>query len=360
MPQSPIWKLRWEIGASAMGAEKRERAAARRIMEFKKLKVDAVTVMAHLIASAAEGRDASVAAALRTIDVVPDGRYGKGRPDLRVTVAIAAGIEAAIEGPWHGAHATLPVLIDDADAFATVAERILQDRTNTMDMLKEVRATLSREIAKARRRGLPYRTLDVTLTPSATMSYDLPSVLIGIEVLGPLLDAERVVFEAEGAGDVRGMFGDMREKQEQRLAMREKLAGLGGDVMIDAVTLAALHDANVSPAAAIAELRSSRNCIIDVDVRNGRMPLYVRDSIVIGNLPLGEGMHWNGGRLTIPVDRGIKAKNAKGKPLKRLIPHPLLDDDVLVEYATECGNAVWLHVRPRSVALSLASERKAA
>lgn len=330
-------------------------------MEFKKPRIDALELMADLVNREASERGDALATALRRIEIIEKGRYGEGRPDIRLTIALAAGVEASIDTGWKGRDATLSELVDDVAELVDAADRIFDDRQCTIETLKEVRRTLSREIAKARRRGLPHRTLDVSLAPFEAGSDDLPAVTIFIEVIGPLLDAGRTGFDAECAEDVVRAFAAMREQQEQLLAMRERLARAGGDVMIDSVTLAALEDAGVSPTKAIADLRDSDVPIIDVDVRHGRMVLYVRDAVVTGNVALGDGMRWQEGRLTVPKSRDLSLADVNGKALNELVAHPYFDGHLEVAYATEFSNSVWVHVRAqRPVAVTLDASRKAA
>lgn len=329
-------------------------------MEFKKLKIDDLALMADLVSREAGDRQPALAAALRRIERVEDGRYGKGRPDVRLTMALAPTLEAAVDNCWTDRDAPLSMLVDSVAELVETAERIFDDRQCTIDMLKAVRSALSREVAKARRRGLPYRMVDVSLTPSAAGSDDLPAVITGLEIIGPLLNAERIEFVAESEEDVTRAFADMREEQERRLALRDKLTHSGADVFMDSVTLAALEDAGITAAEALTALRASDIPIVDLDVRHGRMVLYVRDSVVTGNVPLGDGMRWQEGRLTVPKARGLSLAGVKGKPLSRILAHDYFNDELRIDYANEFSDSVWLHVRPRPVALHLSEPRKAA
>lgn len=329
-------------------------------MDFKNRKIDGLALMADLVSREAGDRSVSLAAALRRIEIVEDGRYGQARPDIRLTVALAPGLEAAVDHRWQGQDASLSELVDGVGELVDAVERIFDDRDCTVEMLREVRAKLSREVSKARRRGLPYRTLDVSLTPSEAGSDDLPAALVGIEIIGPLLAAERFAFDAETADDVVRVFADLREKQERLLQLREQLARLGADVAIDSVTLAALKDAGVAPAQAVADLRDSGINIIDIETRHGQLVLYVRDGVVTGNVPLGEEMRWQEGRLTTPKARGVSAEHAKGKALNRLVPHAYLGDGLSVYHASEIGDELWFRVLPRPVGVNLEEVKRAA
>ena len=330
-------------------------------MEFKKLNIDGVALMADLVSREARARAGALAAALRRIEIVEEGSYGVGRQDIRLTIALAPGVETAVDTRWHDRDATLSEMVEDVGQLVDAAERIFDDRQSAIEMLKEVRTTLSREVAKARRRGLPYRTLDLSLTPCEAASYDLPAVTIGIEVIGSLLAAGRHAFDVECAEDVVRTFAEMREDQEQLLAMRERLARVGGDVMIDSVTLAALEDAGISPAKAIADLQNSDVPIIDIDVRHGRMVLYIKNAVVTGNVALGDGMRWQEGRLIVPKARGVSLAGVKGKPLNQLVAHPYFSDHLTIASVSEFSDSLWVHVLlPQPVALSLDETRMAA
>lgn len=328
-------------------------------MEFKKLKTDALTIFAELVKLEAAKRDPMLAMSLRNIDLVQDGRYGEDRPDVLLTIALAPGVEASFVNVWCGADASASLFLDDVVELVDAAERIFSDRSATIEMLKGVRSTLTKEVSKARRRGLPCRTTDVQLTTIDSHHDDLPSVKIGIEVIGPMLDLSRVEFDAESVDDVSQVFASMRERQEERLMARNSLASLGADVFIDPVTLAALEDAGVDPAEAIADLQESDIKIVDIDVKYGRMVFYVSNGVITGNVPLGEDMRWTDGRLEIPKTRGLSLKGIKGEPLNRILAHDYFRDDTTIAYATEVGGCIWLNLHVSPVALIL-RERQAA
>lgn len=130
--------------------------------------------------------------------------------------------------------------------------------------------------------------------------------------------------------------------------------------MIDAITLAALADAGIDPKKAIGDLRESKIRVIDLDTRHGRLILYVRDGVVSGNVPLGDGLNWKDGRLTVPKARGLSLKDVEGKRLDLLVPHEFFDPDLKVSYASDIGDNVWLSISTQPVALKLSEEKKAA
>lgn len=322
-------------------------------MEFKNLANDPLALMAELVRREATERDPQLAAALRTIEIIEHGRYGEARPDVRVTVALAKGLEVAINECWSRQDTPLANLVADASGIVDTAERIFDDRDCTADMFREVRSALSREVAKAKRRGLPYRTLAVSLTSIDCGTDDLPAVRISLEVIGPMLDLEPVQFAAETAEDLVRGFAEVREKQEQRLVLRSRLAELGADIIIDAPTLAVLQDAGIDLPDTIAKLRREECGIIDVEVRHGRLVLYVSNGVVTGNAPLGGGMRWQEGKLIAPKSSGIIAARAEGKLLNRLTSTNYFAADVSVVSASAFGEVVWLHARPAPVALAL-------
>lgn len=327
-------------------------------MEFKKLKTDELALLASLISREAKDRSPALEQALRRVQIVADGRYGAGRPDVHLTIAVAASLEAIIVQRWYDRDATPSVLAEEVGKLVNCAERIFGDSENTIAMVREVRAALSREVSKARRRGLSYRTVDIYLTPVEAEMDDLPAVAIGLEALGPLLTALRVRFDAESADDVVQNFAEMRGKQEARHQMKERLAQTGGDVLIDAVTLKALMDSSIDPAQAIASLQEGRN--FRVDVKHGRMVLYVRDGVVTGNVPLGDEMFWQEGKLTVPKERGLSIANAEGNPLSLLVQHEYLGSELIVAHVSEIGNRVSLSALSTPLALNLGQRKLAA
>lgn len=329
-------------------------------MEFKKLKTDELALLADLISREANDRNPALAAALRRIAIIEEGIYGKYHPDIRLTISLASGLEAAVEASWWTCKASFAELTASVEEIVGAAERTFNDRDEALKMLREVRSTLSREISKGRRRKLPYRLLDVTLMPSRAGLQEKPAATIGIEVIGSLLLPQRLSFDAECAEHVIEVFQSIKEKQVTRLAMRGSLLEMGADVMIDPVTLAALEDAGIAPATAVAVLQAEECAIVDVDVKHGSMVLYVRDGVVTGNVPLGEDMRWRDGRICMPQSLGISPASVRGEPLSSFLTHSYFDRDAQIAYGTNVADRVWLHVRTKPVAISLTSRRLAA
>lgn len=322
-------------------------------MDFKNLKTDPLATMADLVRREAAERDPAMGAALRGIEIVQDGHYGVGRPDVRLTVALAAGLEAIVESSCSVGDASAAMLAEYAGELVEGAERVFEDRNNTIEMLREVRATLSREVAKGRRRGLPYRTLAVALTPSKAASDELPAVAIAIDVVGPMLETSRMDLIVESAEEVVEAFAELREQQHRRLALRDELARTGADFMIDAVTLAALEDARVEPATAVAGLRASDIGSVDIEVRHGRLVLRARDGVVSGNVPLAPGMHWLDGRLTVANANGFSVADFVGKSPKAVLQHDFFSEDDKVHSGVGFDKWLLLRMRPRAVPLRL-------
>lgn len=331
-----------------------------RNMNFKKLKVDTVALMADLVRREAADRDNALAAALRRMVVLPDGHHGTDRQDLRLTLALGGGLETAIELRCLRSDASLSTIVEEVGDLVDLAEQIFDGRHDTIGMMKEVRTALSREISKARRRGMPYKTLDVSLTPAETNTDYRPAVMIGVEAIGPLLSLERFEFTVESVDDVVRSFSEIREKQEQRREMRDHLASIGADVAFDPVTLAALQDAGISPAKAIADLRADDLGFVEIEARHGPLVLSVEKGIVSGEVLLGGGMHWKGGKLIVPRAFGISFENATGKPLSQLVNHSYLADPALISRTRKVGDDEWVFVQVQPIAVCLNEQRQAA
>ena len=95
-------------------------------------------------------------------------------------------------------------------------------------------------------------------------------------------------------------------------------------------------------------------------MRHGRLVLYVRDGVVTGNVPLGDGVRWKEGRLTVPNACGISRDGVVGKSLWSVLPNDYFDPGATIDGASEFGDNLWLRIKPRSVALRLARMSEAA
>lgn len=150
---------------------------------------------------------------------------------------------------------------------------------------------------------------------------------------------KQIDFTAECAEDVVSAIAEIRDWQDRLAALRKDLARHDADVTIDAITLAALEGSGVAPKAASRDLRESNIRIIDTDTRHGKLVLYVRHGVVTGNVPLGNGMRWQEGRLAIPKAQAISLKNVKGKRLDRLVPHEFVGPRLKVNSGSEIGGS---------------------
>jgi len=252
-----------------------------------------------------------------------------GSTDILVGIKIDRTLSIDIRHHWWGEHDhRLDTLVAAAGEIAEDIALVHDRRQDIIDMATEVRAAVTREIAKAKRRGLPYRLVSVTPNPV----YDRVEEGIIIDVvfqrLSESLRPESASFGAECAADVATAFEGCREVQEQRLSRRADLIAAGATGRIDSVVVNAMQEAGHNMAEVLKLLVTTDDCIVDVGERDDDMRmfrLHWNDGDVYAQITLGDGASWHEGRLTFQ-NAPVSPENARGRRVRDIVDNAILGD----------------------------------
>lgn len=265
--------------------------------------------------------------------VMEDNIRINGSTDIRVGIKIDRVLAIDVNQHWWGEHdRDLAALVEAATEIAQEIAAVQDMRQDIVAMATEVRSAATREIANARRRGLPYRL--VSTTPCAI--YDKPSegvtVNVVFEHLSESLRPERAMFGADSAADVAEAFDDDRKVQEERLWCRTSLDAAGATGRIDSVVVNAMREAGHDMAEVLKLLATAEDRSVDVGGRFGDkriFRLHWNSGDVHAQVTLGDGASWHEGTLSFQRTP-IALDRAKGRRLRDLVDNPIFGDNILV------------------------------
>ena len=284
------------------------------------------------------------APALSDFVIVPDGARYPDRPELRLNVDLGRKVSFRIDHMWSGdGDRDVADLVETAEHLAEHAARAIGDASEIRGMLSEVRHAVKREMAKASKRGLPYRLVSVELLPMAVHFSDGAVVGVEVEVLGRSLQLHRFAFEALSAEDVTAEFEGLREEQEERAGKRSTLDRMGATGLIDAVLLASMRHAGVDVRTVLSHLKEEEWIVDAPDADDRTVTLHWDEGIVYGHVALEDGIKWHQGRIHFDKP-AFAGADVKGRPLSVVLKHPFVDGDLLVRSGSGAeGKSATLH-----------------
>lgn len=262
----------------------------------------------------------------------PSGQWVPGRMDVVLPVPVGRETAVRLVGSWHSDEfRDIEDLTGTAEQFAERISGLHASAGTNRSMLSQVRATVRREMAKANRRGLSYRLVD--LAPG-DIEVDDPSldfhVRITLEMIGGTPQPEIMGFDACCAEDVTEIFAGLLEGQTSLARTWARMADAGATGAIDALVLADLTEAGVEIPVLLKQLHASPEWAIDIVTPAGEEKvLYWKDGIVEGHVTIGEGS-WNQGTVNLRNAPAALAGPVVGRPLAEVLPHHLLDDSIRI------------------------------
>lgn len=149
--------------------------------------------------------------------------------EVQVDVHLGRGLKAVVYDVWWGADDTakLDSLLRNSSDIADKVAETLRDADALRDMVAEVGAAAKREVAKARRRGLPYELTTITLNPLEAGQHNQAVVRVEHLACGKSLQLEPFAFHAKCAEDVTRAFAGVAEEQARRTDRRAYLDDIG-------------------------------------------------------------------------------------------------------------------------------------
>jgi hypothetical protein len=301
---------------------------------------------------------AMVAKVLRdehSIDEAPsreDYRVAQGDPrsngstDILVGIKLARNLAIDVRQVWWTeSDRTVEALVAAAGEIAEDIALVHDRRQDIIHMAAEVRAVVTREIAKAKRRGLPYSL--VSASPKAVYDRVGEGIIIDVvfQGLSESLRPESASFGAECEADVVAAFDGRREVQEQRLSRRADLTAAGATGRIDSVVVNAMQGAGHDMAEVLKLLVTTDDCIVDVGDREDDMRmfrLHWNNGDVYAQITLGDGASWHEGQLTFQK-APVSPDNAKGGRVRDIVDNPIFGDVRVLSGSGKKGEYVSLN-----------------
>ena len=302
-------------------------------MKSKSIANSDVQLVAAMVAKILRDDHQLEAPAVEDYGVVVDNVRINGSSDIRVGIKLDRGLAIDVQQHWWGDNdRDIAALVDAATEIAEEIAALRDMREDIIAMTTEVRSAATREIAKARRRGLPYRL--VSTTPCAIYAKPSEGVTVNVvvELLSESLKPGRAMFDADCAADVDEVFGDDREVQEKRLARRTALDAVGATGRIDSVVVNAIREAGHDVAEVLKLLATTNDRVVDVGDRAGDKKVFLlhwNSGDVNARITLGDGVSWKEDTLyfqctPIPLGR------AKGRRLRDVVDNPIFGDNIRI------------------------------
>lgn len=260
--------------------------------------------------------------------------------DIRVPVRLGRGLSLSVKQHWwvkpeHD-------LAEIAEAATEIADNIVavhELRADIIVMTKEVRSAVTREIAKAMRRGLKYRLISALPYIIERDVNDGFAVDVIFERLSEALRPELASFGAECADEVVEAFECNREEQESRMVRRLNLEAAGATGRIDSVVVNAMRDAGHDIADVLKLLVTKNDKIVKVAERGNEASahsgereddgktfrLHWNTGDVCAQIRLDNGVTWHEGRLTFQ-NAPISSAQAKGQRVSDILANPIFGD----------------------------------
>lgn len=202
----------------------------------------------------------------------------------------------------------------------------------TEEIIAEVKVTAKREIAKAKRRGLAWKLLDIQPPTVEAGSTSLPSAEVTIEMLNAALVPNPYCVVTQYSDDVISDLTDERLVANQTLRSVRKnwFDGVGAAGAIDAVALAVLRSGGQDVPAVIRRMRESDNGFV---VWCGDLPLSLRwaDGLIKANFGITKEISYANSSLTLRGPEKLGSMHGlSGKPASVVVESPLLEGATII------------------------------
>lgn len=259
--------------------------------------------------------------------------------EVQVEVDLGRGLKVMVyDAWWQEDEAGLDFLIRCANGTADKISETVGQAEGTRQMIAEVRGAARKEVAKARRRGLAYTMMSVSLPPLQAGGHDQTVARVQHLALGRSLQLEPFAFHAECAEDVVSAFARLADEQSRRSASRAWLDHKGATGTIDSVVVAALAAAGLDLPHVLTTMRDADEWIVDFDGGDGeRLTLFWEEGAVRARIKLGEEVMWHKGKLCFGKSARSLKRLPSGSPVSRLFEHPFLEERIRIDgsYETE-------------------------
>ncbi len=272
------------------------------------------------------------------------------RQVVELSFRLQRGLQARVSTSWwNDSDRDVESLCESAGEFAESVERLWTTREDIGNWMGEMRAALRREVARGRRRGIPYRVVSVGIGDIGAGSLEFPNAAVSLERLSPSLVPETITLNFDNEEEVAEAFAGMREAQEARMLRRFVLQAAGADGEIDLVALRAMQSRGCDVPAVLASLPNAPGGILDVGFPHGDdrdMVLFWQDGVVRANFRLADKVHWRDGRVVFDELSKHFPVKPHGQLLSEFIQHDAIPEGLRIRggYQTEKGGTAYVTV----------------
>lgn len=250
------------------------------------------------------------------------GRYGDGRPDVNASVDLGRGVRVLVTGSWiHDGWDDLKRLSGIACEFADAIETALDNAQSYREVVSEVRAAARSGVAKAARRGAPWKVVSIEPSPVLAGSVEDPAATLTLQVLGETPHPKMLTIDARCAEDVAEALDAIRDEQVLLAHAWQQHASAGATGAIDAVLHADLVAAGEDVPAILRLLGEVQERVIDLDkAGGGRRTLFWKDGVVHGHVYPHPDIHWQNGLLSFRTAPDGFGPDWTGRTLTTFLP----------------------------------------
>jgi len=222
--------------------------------------------------------------------------------------------------------ASTGALVDDFEAFSLQAQTILQT---------------------AVAEGLPVRLLGVRIEPTYAGSH--PRIVVDFEQLGEDLQWEKIHLDCQYESDFVDDLESMRDVLPVRKRMHDRMKSVGGDLLVDDVTVRQLERMGIAIDAAVAAYLSSEDSGWHPTLtteHGSTIMIYARDGVIRCTATLAEGATWTKDSLRLAgrAAAAIEGNARPGEPVGKAFCDTALDPALTVERIDRGSNSVTLHL----------------
>ena len=271
------------------------------------------------------------------------GRYGEGRPDVQVDFDLGRGLAVRLDDRWLDPFDDEARLTDVAKDLAMTIQAVLASANEIRATVRELRAAAKREVAKATRRGLPWRLIDVQPSAvDASEPFDGPSATIRMEVAGCTPVPAPFALDVCRVADLLSELDAMWQEQDDLARQWRALAAAGAVGAIDAVLhadlMAAGHDVPTLLRRMATAAREDFAVSLDLAGHQPRV-IHWTNGVIHGAVELGGGATFHNGQLSYAAAPAWVGGRLRGRPLASFVDHPAIRPGVVIvsAHGGPCG-----------------------
>lgn len=189
------------------------------------------------------------------------------------------------------------------------------------------------EIAKGRRKGIPYRLISAELGRIDAGNTELPYADIRIERLSASLVPEAISLKVDSVEEALEFFAGMKDSQGARRLRQTVLEAAGADGEIDTVALRAMQLRGCDIPDVLTRLPYAEGGILDVKFQDGSdrgVVLFWRDGIVHANFRLEEQVHWRNGTVSFDEMPARFPANPSGQLLSTYFRNDAIPEGTII------------------------------